>query len=149
MRKFGHAVIALLFILGMLSCSKNSQVKEIIKDTKSASFAIYMYDEFGRPKGSGSGFFIDPSGVGITNYHVLDGSVKAIIKTSDSIEYEINEVLASNKNKDLLKFNLKTDKKDFNYLSFASNPVEQGDVVYNISAPMGMESTVSNGIVSC
>ena len=38
--------------------------------------------------------------------------------------------------------------KDFQYLTFADKVVEQGDKVYNISAPLGLEHTVSEGIVS-
>ena len=76
----------IFLILGVIlaffsSCQKN--LKDIIHDTESATFIIYTYDEYGAPLGSGSGFFIDSDGTGITNYHVLDGAVKAMLKTSD------------------------------------------------------------------
>ena len=68
----------IFLILGVIlaffsSCQKN--LKDIIHDTESATFIIYTYDEYGAPLGSGSGFFIDSDGTGITNYHVLDGAV--------------------------------------------------------------------------
>lgn len=56
-------------IIILCSCQKN--LKEIISETEKATFTVYTYDEFGSPLGSGSGFFIDDTGIGITNYHVL------------------------------------------------------------------------------
>ena len=99
----------IFLILGVIlaffsSCQKN--LKDIIHDTESATFIIYTYDEYGAPLGSGSGFFIDSDGTGITNYHVLDGAVKAMLKTSDGKEYEIDKVLASDKKWDIIKFSI-------------------------------------------
>ena len=85
------------FIICMTLVSCKPNLKEIVNDTEKATFIIYAYDEYGSPKGTGSGFFIDSKGVGITNYHVLDGAVKAILKTSDEKEYEIDQVLASDR----------------------------------------------------
>ena len=130
-----------------VSCKPN--LKEIVNDTEKATFIIYAYDEYGSPKGTGSGFFIDSKGIGITNYHVLDGAVKAILKTSDEKEYEIYQVLASDRKWDIIKFSVKnTDNIKFEYLDFANKEVEKGDKVYNISSPMGLEASVSEGIVS-
>ena len=129
------------------SCKKD--LKDIIAETKQATFTIYTYDEYGSPSGSGSGFFIDKKGTAITNFHVLEGSTKAVIKTEDGAEYEIYQVIASDEKWDIVKFTIKNkSNKDFQYLSFADNVVEQGDKVYNISAPLGLEHTVSEGIVS-
>lgn len=129
------------------SCKKD--VKTIISETKEASFVIYTFDEYGSPSGSGSGFFIASDGTGITNYHVLNGAVKAIIMMSDSTEIEIDKVLASDEKWDIVKFSVKKqEKKKFKYLKFADKMPEQGDKVYNISAPMGLDQTVSDGLVS-
>ena len=130
-----------------VSCKPN--LKEIVNETEKATFIIYAYDEYGSPQGTGSGFFINSEGTGITNYHVLDGAVKAILKTSDEKEYEINQVLASDRKWDIIKFSVKnTDNTTFEYLDFADKEVEKGDKVYNISSPMGLEASVSEGIVS-
>lgn len=136
-----------LVALSLLSCKKN--LKDIIQECKRATFTIYTFDEYGSPSGSGSGFFIDETGMAISNYHVLDGATKAIIRTIDSLEYEIDKVVASDKKWDIVKFSVKNNSnKNFSYLKFADRPVEQGDKVCNISSPMGLEQTVSEGIVS-
>ena len=88
----------LLITFGIILCFTSCQrsLKSIVKEAEKATFIIYTYDEFGSPRGSGSGFFIEKTGIGITNYHVLDGAVKAVIKTTDNAEYEIEQVIASN-----------------------------------------------------
>ena len=139
--------LAMVIIIPLTSCKKD--LKDIIAETKQATFTVYTYDEYGSPSGSGSGFFIDENGTAITNFHVLDGSTKAVIKTEDGVEYEIDQVVASDEKWDIAKFTIKNKtRKDFQYLTFTDKVVEQGDKVYNISAPLGLEHTVSEGIVS-
>ena len=138
------------FMVCMILCvSCKPNLKNIVEETEKATFIIYTYDEYGSPQGTGSGFFIDGEGTGITNYHVLDGAVKAVLKTSDEKEYEINQVLASDRKWDIIKFSVKnTENVKFKYLNIADKEVQKGDKVYNISSPMGLEASVSEGIVS-
>lgn len=144
MRKYIQLIVCMTIFV---SCKPS--LKDIVDETEKATFIIYAYDEYGTPQGTGSGFFIDSEGIGITNYHVLDGAVKAVLKTSDEQEYEINQVLASDRKWDIIKFSVKnTDNIKFEYLDFANKEVEKGDKVYNISSPMGLEASVSEGIVS-
>lgn len=139
----------LMVCLTIVLSSCKMTLKDIVKEAEQATFVIYTYDEYGTPKGIGSGFFIDKEGTGITNYHVLDGAVKAVLKTSDEEKYEINQVIASDRKWDIAKFTIKNDKnKIFNYLKFSNKEIEKGDKVYNISSPMGLEASVSEGIVS-
>lgn len=140
-------ILFVMTLVSFTSCKKD--LKEIIADTKQATFTVYTFDEYGSPSGSGSGFFIDKDGTAISNFHVLDGSTKAVIKTEDGIEYEIDQVLASDEKWDIAKFTVKNiANKEFPFLTFANKVVEQGDKVYNISAPLGLEHSVSEGIVS-
>ena len=139
----------LMVCLTIVLSSCKTTLKDIVKEAEQATFVIYTYDEYGTPKGIGSGFFIDKEGTGITNYHVLDGAVKAVLKTSDEEKYEINQVIASDRKWDIAKFTIRNDKnKTFNYLKFSNKEIEKGDQVYNISSPMGLEASVSEGIVS-
>ena len=91
----------------LLSCSKGA--KSVLEKAENATFVIYTFDEHGSPAGSGSGFFIDKNGIGITNYHVLDKSMKAVIRMKDGQEYEIYKVLASDKKWDIVKFSILND----------------------------------------
>ena len=65
------------------------------------------------------------------------------------MEFEIDSVLISSKKKDVVKFNIKNPgNKKFAYLKFANSDIKQGDRVYNVSSPVGLEQTVSDGIIS-
>ncbi len=134
-------------VCAFTSCTKSLQ--QIIEQVEPATFIVYTYDEYGTPSGVGSGFFIEPNGVGVTNWHVLDKSIKAVIKTPDGKQYEIDSVLCSSAKKDILVFKVKNkDNISFKTVQFSKNKPEKGNPVYNIGAPMGMESSVSEGIVA-
>ena len=80
---------------------------------------------------------------------VLLLAVVQVSSSNDSTEVEIDKVLASDEKWDVVKFSVKNpENKKFKYLKFAEKKPEQGDKVYNISAPMGLEQTVSDGLVS-
>lgn len=134
-------------LMCFVSCQKDK--KQIFEDAKQATVTIYTFDEYGAPAGSGSGFFINEKGVGVTNYHVLQGCVKAIVITKNKQEFEIDSVLVSDKKKDIIKFSIKNpNNKKFGYLKFAKGELNQGDVVYNVSSPLGLEQTIAEGIIS-
>ena len=136
-----------LIVAQLLSCAKGP--KAVLEKAEMATFIIYTFDEYGLPAGSGSGFFIDKNGTGITNYHVLDKSIKAVIRLKDGKEYEIDKVLASDKKWDIIKFSiLHKDDENFSYLEFSNNNVEQGEKVYNLGAPMGLDQSFADGLVS-
>lgn len=140
-------IVSIVIACFLLSCSQGA--KSVLEKAEDATFIIYTFDEHGSPAGSGSGFFIDKEGVGITNYHVLDKSMKAVIKLKDGQEYEIDKVLASDKKWDIVKFSiLNEDQAKFSYLEFSNKEIEQGDKVYNLGAPMGLEQTFADGLVS-
>lgn len=147
MNKYLSYIISLITVTILSGCDKS--VQSLISDAKIATVTIYTFDEYGSPSGEGSGFFIAENGTCITNYHVLDGCTKAILKTHDGKEYEIDSVLVSSKTKDLIKFNIKNLNDDtFPILRFAKGDLRQGDKIYNVSSPMGLEQTVSDGIIA-
>ena len=147
--KTHHLFLAGIIFASAFFCSCTKSLQEIIEETEQATFVVYTYDEYGAPRGSGSGFFIESEGIGVTNFHVLDKSIKAVIKTTDEKQYEIDSVLLSSQKKDLLVFKVKNpDNKQFQTLSFAKEKPQKGDKVYVIGAPVGLATSVSEGIVS-
>lgn len=144
--------LSLLCALLMAACSLMSCKKspaQVLEDTEAASFTIYTYDEFGGPMGSGSGFFLSEEGQGLTNFHVLDGAVKAFVKMPDSTVYEVASVLRASQQKDLCLFTVKNPEgRAFPFLPLADAPPQKGEKVYNVGSPLGLENSVSEGIVS-
>ncbi len=147
MKRLIYTTVVSLFSLLLLSCSKGA--KTVLEKAEMATFIIYTFDEYGSPAGSGSGFFIDKEGIGITNYHVLDGAQKAVLRLKDGKELEIDKVLASDKKWDIAKFSVvNKENEHFSYLKFSNDEVSQGDKVYNLGAPIGLEQTFADGLVS-
>lgn len=147
MKRLIHIIAVSLLSIFLLSCSKGA--KAVLEKAEMSTFIIYTFDEYGSPAGSGSGFFIDDQGTGLTNYHVLNGSQKAIIRLKDGKEYEIDQVLASDKKWDVAKFSIvNKEKEKFHYLEFSNKEAQQGDKVYNLGAPIGLEQTFADGLVS-
>lgn len=142
----------LLWTLTILACLFSSckpNLQQLIEKSEPATFIIYTYDEYGTPNGTGSGFFIESDGIGVTNWHVLNKSIKAVVKTTDGKQYEIDSVLCASSAKDLLVFRVKNTRNlQFSTLEIADSQPKKGAPVYNISAPLGMESSISEGIIA-
>ncbi len=95
----------------------------------------------------GSGFVIDPDGIIVTNYHVLEGADSAFIKMDQERHDEVT-VLAASAQWDLAL--IKVDAADMPALSFGEgiDTVRVGEDVAAVGNPEGLEKTVSDGIVS-
>lgn len=124
-------------------------LKNLVAKNEKAIFSIFTYDDFGVPSGSGTGFFIDGDGIGISNFHVLDGAAHAIIKTQDEETHKITEILEVNPEADLIKFRIENKAElIFPYLLTKTSTVQKGEEIFVIGNPHGFESTVSEGIIS-
>jgi S1-C subfamily serine protease len=101
----------------------------------------------GEPDVQGSGFFVDSHGTLVTNHHVVEKASSVAVKTSDGAYYLVEGVLADDAEHDLAV--LKVKGRNFAFLPLGdSNKVRLGDRVIAIGSPLGLESTVSDGIVS-
>ncbi|MFY9174799.1 MAG: S1C family serine protease [Peptococcia bacterium] len=115
--------------------------------TNSAVFSIEIYDEYGFCIGSGSGFFIDNKGKAVTNYHVLEDAYSAKAFLSDGREVNITKVQYADEHRDIAIIQLESVSNNFIPLG-DSNQLATGQKVLAIGNPMGLENTISDGIVS-
>ncbi|GJM24642.1 MAG: hypothetical protein DHS20C16_10570 [Phycisphaerae bacterium] len=109
------------------------------------------------PSGLGSGFVIHEDGYVITNFHVIENetqlSVHIFRKTGGVFRNEKIEdirIIAVNPFMDLalIKFDVPEDL-DITVMHLAEDrPLTEGDVVFAIGNPLGLERTVSRGIIS-
>jgi Do/DeqQ family serine protease len=96
----------------------------------------------------GSGVMVDPSGLVVTNYHVIDGADQVKVSLADKREFEAEIVLKDSRS-DLAVLRLKDVHEKFPTLDFAnSDELMVGDVVLAIGNPFGVGQTVTHGIVS-
>ena len=99
-------------------------------------------------QGFGSGFFVDPSGVIVTNYHVVDGADSVVVSLQDGRKFNSKKVSVDRRT-DLAVVVLDTKEKDFAYLELGnSDEMEIGDHVLAVGAPFGLAGTVTHGIIS-
>lgn len=94
-------LISLIIGFVPLFCFGQS-VQNIIPKVKNAVFTVYAEDENGDVTSSGSGFFISSSGVGITNFHVLEGAYGGKIKDVNGNYYRIRSIIDYNPQYDLI-----------------------------------------------
>jgi Do/DeqQ family serine protease len=96
----------------------------------------------------GSGVMVDPSGLVVTNNHVIEGADQVKVSLSDKREFEAEIVLKDSRT-DLAVLRLKDTKEKFPTLDFAnSDDLLVGDVVLAIGNPFGVGQTVTHGIIS-
>jgi serine protease Do len=111
------------------------------------------------PSGLGSGFIINERGYCVTNYHVVEKETRISCvmfhknKSGDFERRKIEDVkiIALNPFFDLALLQI-PEQKDVPFttvfLSDESAPLREGDEVFAIGNPLGLERSVSQGIVS-
>lgn len=107
---------------------------------------IHIYNDAGREAGIATGFFVTEDGVLVTNYHVIENTRYAKIKTADGSLYDVTAVLGFDKAKDIAV--LATDADDTTFAMTAEESVRVGDSVYVLGSTLGLTGTFTNGMVS-
>ena len=97
--------------------------------------------------GFGSGFLIDPSGVIVTNNHVVRDTTVAEITLHDGRKFTSKDI-RRDPTADLAVIRIET-KEVLPFLEFGdSDAMEVGDRVLAVGAPFGLTGSVTQGIVS-
>jgi serine protease Do len=95
----------------------------------------------------GTGFVVRADGWIATNLHVVVGGPRVKVTLRDGRELEVVEVLAASPDRDLAL--LRVEAHGLPVLTLGdSDTIRPGDPVVAIGNPMGLEATVSNGLVS-
>lgn len=98
--------------------------------------------------GFGSGFFIDQSGIVLTNAHVVAGADQVTVTTHDGRKF-VSKDIKSDPKTDLAIVTLDPKGANFTYLELGdSEEYEIGDRVIAFGAPFGLTGSVTQGIVS-
>src|SRR5580692_8190518 len=99
-------------------------------------------------KSLGSGVIVDPSGLVVTNQHVIEGMTQVKVALADKREFEA-EILLRDPRSDLAVLRLKGTTERFPVLPFGdSDNLQVGDLVLALGDPFGVGQTVTQGIVS-
>ena len=122
--------------------------EQVYDKCSSAVFYVEVYDEYGEAFASGSGFFINSQGVAVTNYHVIEDALSATITLSETEQvYDITGVYDYNIEQDWAV--IQVDVSNTPYLAIGdSSTVTSGATVYAIGSPLGLQNTISQGLIS-
>jgi len=100
-----------------------------------------------RQNSLGSGFIIDRDGTILTNYHVVDGAEKIVIKLSDGKNFDA-KVIGRDPKTDIAVVKIDAGR-DLPAVKLGdSDQLEVGEWVLAIGNPFGLDHTVTSGIVS-
>lgn len=123
-----------------------------------------LVDQFGEgvaviasPSGTGSGFFINKQGFLITNFHVVENETRLSVTIFRKVDGEfkrekIDEVtiIATNPFLDLALLKVELPKGYEPVITYLAegDELREGDTVFAIGNPLGLERSVSEGIIS-
>jgi serine protease Do len=125
-----------------------------LEDVKEATIRIEAQGSFVNPTGEqtnyaggGSGFIIDPSGIAVTNNHVVAGAALLRVWVGEESQPRNAKIIGVSECSDLAVIDL--DGDDYTYLEWYDGDVAAGLDVYTAGFPLGdPEFTLTRGIVS-
>jgi Trypsin-like peptidase domain len=142
----GTIFCTLLFARACYSLQQGD-IADIVKRSSDAVVLITISDASGHDTALGSGFLVSADGEIVTNLHVIKGASSAIVKLSNGAFFPVTGVLASDTTKDLAV--IKVDGKNLPFLALADmDKINVGEHVVAIGSPLGLEGTVSDGVIS-
>ena len=141
---------------------QNSKIKTV--DVQSDPFSDFFSDPFGgffgrgnggtqkrqiqtpKKEAAGSGVIISADGYIVTNNHVVDGADELTVTLNDNSEYSAR-IIGADKTTDLAL--IKINGKNLPAITIAnSNDLRIGEWVLAVGNPLGLNNTVTAGIVS-
>ena len=100
------------------------------------------------PRGSGTGFVWNESGLIVTNFHVISGAHRLIVTLGDQREFDA-QVVGVAPEKDLAVLRIENPPQDLKSLPLGdSSELSVGRKVLAIGNPFGLDTTLTTGVVS-
>ena len=98
-------------------------------------------------RGVGSGFVVDPKGIILTNYHVVENMTRVTVKLQSEEELR-GQVVAFDEETDIAVIKVNAGRDLPSVTLGNSEEMQVGDWVLAIGSPFGLEQTVTAGIIS-
>jgi len=144
MKSFG--LLLLLLIPAPIRASQDL-LPELVRRIKPSAVAIETFDSRGEKLTRGSGFFIETDRI-VTNRHVIEGAYRAEVHSSTGTVYPVRGVLAVDAEGDLAVLKIDLPANQIRPLPLDKTSPQEGESVVVIGNPLGLEGSVTNGIVS-
>lgn len=121
----------------------NSDEQETINVYKQASQAVVTIRS---QAGNGAGCIVDPSGIVITNKHVIGRAYRLTVELEDGVTYPASVMDVDNDDLAVLKISA---NRPLPFIQIAdSSKVQVGQRVLAIGNPFGLDRTLTTGIIS-
>lgn len=122
-------------------------MSQLVKSSIDAVVLIVVKDADGKPVVEGSGFLVSSDGRIVTNHHVIAGATSATVKLNNGAFFPVEGVIADDPEHDLAV--IKVNGKNLPHLGLqGSDNLALGQQVLAIGSPLGLENSVSDGIIS-
>jgi len=146
MKKYLVIILVKIFILSKVCQSQDLTPEQIYEKVNDAIVVILTYDFNGSLYKQGSGVVLNDMGYVVTNYHVYAEGKSIEIKHNDKI-ITYTDILSVDEEKDLLI--LKIQDNTFPHIPIGdSKSLKVGQRVYAVGSPLGLENSISEGIIS-
>ena len=120
---------------------------ELVRRIKPSAVAIETFDSRGDKLSRGSGFFIGSDRI-VTNRHVIEGAYRAEAHSSTGKVYPVKGVLSVDAEGDIALLKIDAPADQIKPLSLDKTSPQEGESIVVIGNPLGLEGSVTNGIVS-
>ena len=122
-------------------------ITELISQTRRSVAAIASSDRSGDSSGVGSGFFLSPENFLVTNLHVIGEGRPFTITLPDGKTLEPEEIVAVDRDSDLVVIKVKGKAPDGLALG-DSSMVRTGQQVLTVGNPLGLNNSISRGVIA-
>jgi tetratricopeptide (TPR) repeat protein len=138
---------AVVLLLVPAKVQTQDLLPELVRRIKPSAVAIETFDARGEKLSRGSGFFIDVDRV-VTNRHVIDNAFRAEVHSYAGNIYQVKGVIAVDAEGDLALLRIEAPPNQVRPLLLDKTSPQEGESVVVIGNPLGLEGSVTNGIVS-
>jgi hypothetical protein len=128
-----QVLIAAFLLLTVTEPAHAGQRQDIFRHAKAATVLIVGVDDADHSLSLGSGFFVDPSGLLITNAHVIEESARLYVYVLDREIYADPDVVAVDPDLDLAVLRIPNTGSD--PLTLAADPTPEGTEVIAVGYP--------------
>jgi len=139
--------VLVLAASGVLTRGDHDDLPRLVKRVQPAVVTVMAYNAPGELVFQGSGFFVAPDRF-LTNYHVLAQAARAEVKTAAGRCYPVTGVVAADRDWDLVAAEIGLSRPGASSLKISDAVPEVGERVAVVGSPLGLEQTLSIGVVS-
>ena len=145
-----HCLLLALLLsasLGLNAANEAPDLRALAKQTRPAVYLLVLQDEDGKTIGAGTGFLVSADGLLVTNQHVVAEAHTIIAKAENGGLFPVTRIIATDPRNDLALIQL--NAKGLPFLTLAPDgSAEAGTRIAIIGSPLGLEGTLTEGIVS-